>query len=105
MIDQILEQAGLKYEDLNQEEKKTLQGWLKVLSQNELTIDLVRNYIVKMKASVETDITTTSNNNKQDIFLKARLKNYLLLEAFLNSPIEAKKALEASITGIKLDRK
>jgi hypothetical protein len=105
MIDEILEKAGLKYEDLNSAEKETLSGWLQALGKSEITVDGVRTYIAKMKAGVEADLTKTDLNTKQDLFLKARMRNYMLMEAFLTSPLEAKKALEAAITGIKLDKK
>jgi hypothetical protein len=103
-IDEILEKANLKYEDLNAVEKETLHSWMQNLNKAELTIDSVRTYIAKMKAGVEADLTKTDLNSKQDMFLKARLRNYILMEAFLESPKKAKEALESAIMGIKLDR-
>lgn len=103
-MDKILEQFGLKYDDLNSEEKKTLSGWMESLSKNELTIDIIRNYIFSMKESVEQELTKTDLNTKQDIFLKARLRNYMLLEAFLTTPEKAKKAIEQAISGFKVNK-
>jgi len=104
-IDDILEKYNLKYEDLLEDEKKTLSEWMENLSKAELTLDSVKNYISRMKVTVEEELTKVGHESKQDIFLKARLRNYMLLENFLESPERAKKALEASISGIKLDRK
>jgi hypothetical protein len=96
-IDKILERFGLKYEDLNAVEKETLNNWLNALSQNNLTIEKIREYIKAMKESVERELTKTDHNTKQDIFLKARLRNYILLEDLLSSPERAKKSIEAML--------
>jgi hypothetical protein len=105
MIDDILERLGLKYEDLSREERATVNKWISDLTKSELTIPVVRKYIIEMKESVENELSNSDLNSKQDIFLKARLRNYLLLKALLDSPTKAKKALEAQLEGLKLDRK
>jgi hypothetical protein len=105
MIDEILERTGLKYEDLNEVEKETLNSWMQNLNKAELTLDSVKNYINQMKAGVEEELIKTGHDSKQDLFLKARLRNYMLLESYLDSPQKAKKALEMAIMSIKLDRK
>ena len=90
MINQLLEKAGLKYEDLNRAERETLHSWIGQLSENKLTVTSIKTYIASMRDSVEQEITTTKNNSKQDLLLKARLRNYMLLEAFLASPEKAR---------------
>lgn len=97
MFEKILEKYGLKYENLNYAEKETLQGWMQQLSEKKLTLDDVKAHIRSMMESVEQELTETSHNSKQDLFLKARLKNYILLEACLDSPEKAKKAFAAQI--------
>ena len=104
-IDDILEKYNLKYEDLLEDEKKTLSEWMKNLNNAELTITNIKDYITRMKVTVEEELTKTGLDSKQDLFLKARLRNYMLLESYLESPQRAKKALESAISGIKLDRK
>lgn len=99
-MDKILERLGYKYEDLSSDEKETLNGWMETLSKNVLTLESVRTYISSMKDSVENELTQTTHNSKQDLFLKARLRNYLLLEAYLLTPERAKKAIEAQLSGI-----
>ena len=99
-IDEILEKTGLKYEDLNAVEKETLNSWLKALSEKNITLEGVRDYISSMKNGVEQDLTKTGLNSKQDLFLKARLRNYMLLEAFLSNPERAKQALEQAMKGM-----
>ncbi|MBI4009131.1 hypothetical protein HY357_02770 [Candidatus Roizmanbacteria bacterium] len=100
MIDELLKKFGLKYEDLNDAEQETLNGWLGALQGGSLTTEKVREYIASMRESVETELTKTDHDNKQCILLKARLRNYMLLDAFLTSPEKAKKSLEAAISGI-----
>ena len=104
MIDELLEKAGLKYEDLNSVERETLNTWIQNLNKSELTLDSVRNYIGQMKAGVEEELTKMDHDTKQDIFLKARLRNYILLEGYLTSPERAKKALETALTGFKVNK-
>lgn len=100
LLDNILEKSGLKYEDLEEAERETLTSWLEVLSKNELSVGKIREYIASMRDSVEQEITKTDLNTKQDLLLKARLRNYMLLEAFLTSPEKAKKAMEQALAGI-----
>jgi hypothetical protein len=99
-INDILERVGLKYEDLNFDEKETLNGWMKQLQGNKLTLEDVRKNIVSMKESVEREITVVGLNTKQDTLLKARLRNYMLLEAFMTSPEKAEQALERQMAGL-----
>ena len=100
MIDQILEKFNLKYDDLNPGERETLKEWTKALSKNKLNIQSVKKYIPAMRDSVERDLTEAELGSKQDLFLKARLRNYMLLEAFLPTPEKAREALERAIAGI-----
>ena len=109
MLDQLLEKVGLKYEDLDTPghsgEKEQLNLWLEALSNNQITVEKIKSYIVEMKSAVEMELTKSSLNPKEDMFLKARLKNYLLLEAFLFTPERAKEQLERNLKNIAVSRK
>ena len=100
IIEDVLRKLNLKYEDLNSAEKETLHTWMEALNQNKLTLERVKSYIAAMRDQVEQELTKTNHNCKQDIFLKARLRNYLLLEAFLSTPEKAKEAIDRVIAGI-----
>lgn len=100
MFDKILERLNLKFEDLTREERTTLQSWMDVLQKKRISLEDVRVNITAMKEAVENELTKTDLNSNQDLFLKARLRNYLLLEAFLSSPERAKEALERMIEGL-----
>ena len=100
-MDEILKKYGLKYKDLNATEKETLNTWLTALKQGQLTLDKIKDYISAMRDSVESELTKIGHENKQDIFLKARLRNYMLLEGFLSTPERAEKMMEKSLSGLK----
>lgn len=99
-MDQILTQYGVKYEDLNPTEKETLNEMVRSLKQNILTVEGIKDYIVTMKESVEEELTKVGHESKQDLFLKARLRNYLLLLAVITSPEKAKKRIEQALKGL-----
>lgn len=101
MISNLLEKFGLKHEELNVAERETLDNWLKVLSEKQLTVEGVKEYIRKMIDGVEMELVGSDIPKTKDLFLKARLRNYLLLAAFLESPDKAKKALENQLKNIK----
>jgi hypothetical protein len=99
-IDAILEKYNVKYNDLTNDERETLHSWITALSNKKITIELIKENIIAMKTAVEQELCKVGHNNKEDLFMKARLRNYMLLEAFLESPEKAKKALEQSLSGL-----
>ena len=94
ILDKIAELTGLKYEDLNAAEKETAMNWVRTISERELTLDDIRAFVLSMRRGVDNELATHKLSKEKDLFLKARLKNLILLEGFLNGPEEAKKALE-----------
>ena len=106
MLDEILEQFKLKYEDLNPVERETLNSWMTAIEKSKITTEGIRSFIKRMKASVEKELSEQPEyatilffkvRNDKNILLKARLRNYLLIEGFLSTPEEAKKQLEQAI--------
>jgi len=100
MLDQILERIGLKYEDLSGVEKETLRKWMEDLGKSQIGIENIKTYVDSMRDSVAEELTKTGHGTKQDLFLKARLRNYMLLGAFLSTPEKAKQALDRALAGI-----
>lgn len=100
LVDEMLQKVGMKYEDLNAVERETAFAWEESLNKTEVTVIKVREYIQAMRDAVETELSVSSLGSKQDIFLKARLRNYMLLEALLTSPEKARKAIERSISSM-----
>lgn len=109
MLDEILNRLGFKYEDLSAEEIKVLDGWLQVLNKNELSVGAVTSFLRQMREVIEQKLIDEPEfiyififrfPNRNQIMLKARLKNCMLLEAFLTSPEKAKQSVENAITAI-----
>lgn len=97
----LLEKFGLSYEDLNTAEKETYVAWLNDWENKKLDIVDVRNYIVAMKNAVAMELADTPYSDKdKGRILKARLKNYILLEAFLTAPEKARERLEATVKSL-----
>jgi hypothetical protein len=100
MLDKLLEKTGLKYEDLNPIEKETLNTWIDALQKGVVSVPKIKEYITSMKEAVEAELTKSDLGTKQDLFLKARLRNYMLLDSFLSTPERAKEQIENAIAGI-----
>jgi len=100
MLDKILEKAGLKYEDLRPVEKETLNTWMEALQKGQLSVERIREYITAMREAVEQELTKSNLGSKEDLFLKARLRNYMLLEGFLSTPERAKQQIENVVSGM-----
>lgn len=108
-IDEILEKVGVKYEDLNAIERKTFNEMVEKVSKTEINNETLKSYISTMKDSVEKELSEEPEyvrvwlfafRNDKNIFLKARLRNYILLEAFLDTPKKAKEALDRALAGM-----
>lgn len=99
-MDKLLEKYNLKYEDLNPSEKETLNVWMDALQKGQLSIEKIKEYINSMKEAVESELSKCDLGSKQDLFLKARLRNYILFSAFLSTPEKAKEQIENAISGM-----
>ena len=58
-----------------------------------------------MKSSVSLELSNSKLGKNEDMYLKARLRNYILLEAFLETPEKAQEALDRAIAGIVSSKK
>lgn len=105
LLDKILEENGIKYEDLNPQERETYSQ--KVFEVQSLSLGDLKDHIVNMKNSIALQLTSSMGDGEIDIrkelILKARLQNYLLLEAFLTAPEKAEKAIRDSLKNIRKD--
>ena len=100
MIDKLLEKVGLKYDDLNPSEKETLNTWMETLQKGQISVERIKEYITGMKEAVEQELAKSDLGSKQDLFLKARLRNYMLLDAFMSTPERAKEQIENAISSM-----
>ena len=114
MIDQILEKFGLTYKDLDTpghsgELKTLLDMESEVQKQGQMSVESIKKNISSLKDAVEKElidepefnyIFTFKVPNRKQIYLKARLKNYMLLDAYLNSPERMKEMMEDMVAGL-----
>lgn len=101
---------GISYDQMSKAEKETLDQWLDALKKNELTLDHVRQYIRSLKDAVENELADEpetervwlffTRSSRKAVLMKARMKNYMLLEAFLMTPERAKRQLEKALKGL-----
>lgn len=100
--DKLLEELGLKYEDLEPAERDTYnQG---VFNVKTISIADLRDHIVDMKNAIAIQLSSlldTTEETEKDLWLKAKLQVYLQLEAFLTAPDKAEKALRDQLKNIK----
>lgn len=106
VLNDLLNKLGLQYEDLTQAERETYHSWSKALDDRPLTAEDIRSYISQAKEAVEMELVDTEEFNyilwfrvvnRKHVGLKARLKNYILLEAFMTSRERAKQVLEKQL--------
>lgn len=96
-----IEDQGVNIEKLTADEKQTYFTMINAVRESQLSVEKLRDYIIQMRSAVEQELIKTELSNNQDIFLKARLKNYMLLESFLISPEKAKKAYDDMVATIR----
>jgi DNA replication initiation complex subunit (GINS family) len=96
-----IEAKGIKIEKLTADEKQTYFTMLDAVRESQLSVEKLRDYIISMRSAVEQELINTELGVDQDLFLKARLKNYMLLESFLISPEKAKKAYDDMVATIR----
>ncbi len=126
-IDNLLSKRGVKFEQLTEEEQETLNKWITDINRGQINVAAVRDYIIKMRDSVAqalSDLQETPSSwlsllclllplvgiirkwyfDQKRVALTSRLRNYVLLEAFLSTPEKAKAALEKAMDGLGKSR-
>src|SRR5438445_485278 len=102
-INTLLEKNNLKFEDLNSQERDTLQKWSEAWQKNQLSVEKIKEFIAGLVNAVQKELADVRESTsffswlfhrKKDIFLKARLRNYLTIQDFLIGPERAKKFIE-----------
>jgi uridine kinase len=105
-LESLLSKLGLTYEELSSEEKETFRQWSEQLNSNPLTVDDIKFFIKRLKDIVSNELVDAPEYeyilifripNRKHVLLKARLRNLLLIEGFLEGKERAKKVLEAQL--------
>jgi len=110
MFQSLLEKYNLTYDQLNTSERETVMRWAKALETKTLTPEDIKAHINSLIVALEKDLAGLEAptslwawlfTSKRDIYLKARLKNYLLLQDLLSGPERARQFIEAHLQNFK----
>lgn len=110
MFDKLLDGTGLKFEDLTHEERQTLRQWAEALSTKTLTLEDVKSFVSAQILALQRQLADLSEpetlwqwlfRRRRDMFVKARLRNYLMIQDFLSGPERAKAAIEQQLQTLK----
>lgn len=93
ILDSIVDKLG-GYDQLNAAERETYKNHLQIIEGKTVTLEDTKRFVRTMITVIERDLVNTKENSVESRGLKARLKNFLLLEQFMFSPERAKEALE-----------
>lgn len=106
LTEEIEKKFGVTIDQLTPAEKETYFSMLEAVQKSQLTPEKLRDYITSMREAVAKELVNEPEfirifiwkfENRKQIFLKARLLNYILLESFLQSPSAARNQLENMI--------
>ena len=100
-MDELLASLGLKFEELTEEERNFYLQALELQASSQLTLEKWKEYITAMKNSVAEELAVHDMPRDKELLMKGRLKNYILMEAFFQSPEKAKRLLQM-MTGRQL---
>jgi hypothetical protein len=72
MLDQILQQLGLKsIDDLKPEEKATWMRWAKILGRADVSIDDLKKFLPQELERANVELRKHENSDKKDAYYKA----------------------------------
>lgn len=106
LTEEIEKKFGITIDELSPAEKETYFSMLDAVQKSQLNPDKLRDYVISMREAVSKELVNEPEftrvlfwkfENRKQIFLKARLLNYILLESFLISPSAARAQLENMI--------
>lgn len=97
--DELLKAMGIDipYEKLTDKQRDEFHRLYDKVQARPLTVDDIKQHIHYYKTQVEAELAQDGLSHDRDLILKGRLRNYLLLEALLDSPEQAAKAMQAQI--------
>lgn len=119
--EEILKKYGLKFEELTIAERATLAEWTKVLDSGQQTVKTIYGFIKNLRVSVENELDTFRKQtpptflsllalfipfygivkkwyqDEYKLSLEARLRNLLMIEAFMIGPKRARQAVNRAV--------
>lgn len=113
MYDEFLRQQGIKETDLSEAEKQMLHNMVDDLKKGILTTEKWKVYVQSMRDAVSQQLEDEPEykwvfifkfENRNQIFLKARLRNYRIMLAILEGPEKAERAIKHALSNITLKK-
>lgn len=102
-FDNILKDAGIQYSELTPDEKQLYHE--SVLQIRDLSLDDIGTAVQRFRYAVELQLVDTPDDEEHrdtNCKLKARLKNYIVLEMFLLDPKIRKEQMINQLKNAKL---
>lgn len=105
-MDEILNAFGLKFEEITLDERHDLERMAMVYeSQQQLTFEDIRKAIQAAISTVSAELVIEKEGTVRNIFLKARLMNYMMLDGLLSGPQQARDELSKYAERLKASSK
>lgn len=104
--DILLEKRGLTYDELSTEEREVYNQLTDEARKSVLTMESFKSGVVRMREAIQMELVDEPEfnyififkvPNRKQIYLKARLKNLILIEAILIAPEKVKEQIEQTI--------
>ena len=97
ILDKILFKRGIKQDQLSEEEKITFEGWRKILSKEELTIEDIKTFCKSQIDIIEGKWRDLNLDNEKKAQLIPYHTVYKTLEQALQAPRSARENLEQQL--------
>lgn len=98
ILTDLLKKRGLKPEDLDTEEKLTLERWRSILDKEELTLEDIKKFCASQVEIIESKWSNYDLENSRKAELIPFHTVYRCLLVAIDSPRSAREALEKHLT-------
>ena len=110
MEEEYLAKYNLTYEDLRPDERQWLADMVKAQRESQLTLERLKQYVTNMRESVSNALENEpeyvyflgvfKRENRNNLLLKARLRNYRLLLTVLTGTSRQTAEIDAALANI-----
>lgn len=89
-IEDILAKLKLKPEQLNAEERKTLEEWARVMEGKQIDVPGILNFCETQILALTRELTNYENSKEKDLYLKATIRSLKVIVDFISAPTRSK---------------
>ena len=102
ILTEVLNKLHKQYNELSPIAQATYDRWEKILSAGPITIENLKTFLESEKEAIIKDLASSryETNLREDMFLKARLNDILIILALLESPQKAAVMQESYLKSI-----